>query len=235
MVGVSVVIPAFNEEEDIVDSVGKITAYMRSQGLSYEVVVVDDGSSDGTYRIVDGLDDENVRVLKNEVNLGKGYSVRKGVLEAKYEWVLFSDADLATPMEELGEFLKHSDYDVIFGSRCLPDSNIIVHQPRYRELMGHVYNILTQLLVVSGFRDMQCGFKLFKREAAQAVFSKQRLNGFGFDVEVVYLARKYGYRLLEYPVTWRHRQETKVNMLKAPSTMFMDLVRIRLNNLTGKY
>jgi glycosyltransferase involved in cell wall biosynthesis len=179
-----------------------------------------------------------VRLLSNPGNRGKGYSVRHGVLEARGEWVLFTDADLSAPIEELDKLLAAAAAEgaaVAIGSRALNRSLIEVHQSFFRESAGRVFNLLMRLLIGLPFQDTQCGFKLFETRAAREMFRRQRLERFGFDVEVLYLARRLGYRVIEVPVRWSHTEGTKVSMFRDSLNMFLDLVRIRWNALRGRY
>jgi Glycosyltransferases involved in cell wall biogenesis len=201
--------------------------------------VVDDGSTDNTRGVVRKFAQEipSIRLLENSVNQGKGYSVRMGVVNSHGEIILFSDADLSTPIQEvekLADWLNRG-YDIAIGSRALPGSDILVRQAWPREFMGKVFNLLVQLLTVSGIRDTQCGFKLFKKEAAKVLFEKQTICGFGFDVEILFIAGKSGYRIKEVPIKWINFPDSRVHIVKDSFTMLIDLVRIRTRYLTGKY
>jgi dolichyl-phosphate beta-glucosyltransferase len=179
-----------------------------------------------------------VRLLKNPGNRGKGYSVRHGMLEAKGEWVLFSDADLSAPIEELDKLVaevRRTGADVAIGSRALDRSLIGVHQSVFREYAGRFFNILMRLFTGLPFWDTQCGFKLFRGEAAQAVFRRQQIERFGFDAETLFITRLRGYRIIEVPVRWNHVEGTKVSMFRDSVNMFLDLLRIRWFQLQGKY
>jgi dolichyl-phosphate beta-glucosyltransferase len=229
----SVVIPAFNEAERLPPTLERVLAYLRARGGSFEVIVVDDGSRDETVARARAA---GVTVLANEVNRGKGYSVRRGMLAARGARRLMTDADLSTPIEDLGRLMAALDggVDVAIGSRALPDSNVEVHQPWYRENMGRVFNGLVRVLAVPGLKDTQCGFKLFTAEAAQAAFSRALLDGFSFDVEALYLARRHGFRIAEVPVTWRNDAASRVGLWSG-FRAFPDLLRIRWNAWTGHY
>ncbi|PIU68690.1 MAG: glycosyl transferase [Armatimonadetes bacterium CG07_land_8_20_14_0_80_40_9] len=229
----SIVIPAYNEEKRIGDSLRKIKEYLNKESYSYEIIVVDDGSKDETVKKVEDITKEweDIYVLKNEKNQGKGYSVRRGILSAKGEYILFSDADLSTPIEEverLINFLKEG-YDLAIGSRALKDSKIRIHQPYYRELMGRFFNFFVQVLLFKGIKDTQCGFKVFRREVAKELFSQQKIDGFSFDVEILYLAHKFNYKIKEVPVVWLNSKVSRVNPLKHSLQMFKELLRIRAN------
>ena len=229
----SVVIPAFNEAARLPQSLERIAAFLAGWGRSYEVIVVDDGSGDETAR---RARDAGATVLQNEGNRGKGYSVRRGMIAARGAHRLMTDADLSTPIEELDRLLRVQEQglDVVIGSRALPDSNIEIRQPWYRENMGRVFNLMVRLLAVPGLHDTQCGFKLWSARAADDVFRAARLDGFSFDVEALFLARKRGYSIAELPVTWRNDAATRVGMLGG-FLAFPDLLRIRTNHWLGRY
>jgi dolichyl-phosphate beta-glucosyltransferase len=236
----SVVIPACNEAARIAQTLTRIVAYLDSSSWRpFAVIVVDDGSSDGTRDLV--LDfasgHPEVSVLSRAQNRGKGYSVKEGVSKSRGEYVLFSDADLSTPIEEVETLARWlgSGFDIAIGSRGLPESRIEVRQPWLRQKMGQTFNLLVRLLGVRGFRDTQCGFKLFTRRAAQAVFPRQTIDGFAFDVELLTIAKAQGLRVKEVAVAWRHASESKVHMARDAAKMFFDLIRIRLRALLGAY
>jgi len=229
----SVVIPAFNEAERLPRTLGRLADYLRAFGRAHEILVVDDGSSDAT---AESARAAGATVLRNDKNRGKGHAVRRGMLEARGQRRLMTDADLSTPIEELKRFLETMDrgFDVVIGSRALPGANIEVHQPWFRENMGRLYNLFVRALAVPGLRDTQCGFKLWTAAAARDAFAPARLDGFSFDVEALYLARKRGYRIAEVPVTWRNDAATRVG-LGTGSAAFPDLLRIRLYDWMGRY
>jgi len=235
----SVIIPAYNEEKRIDPALERIFAFLDGQAYAGEVVLVDDCSGDRTSEVaaaaVKGR--ANFRVVRNEVNKGKGYSVRRGMLEAKGEYLLFSDADLSTPIEETTRFIEkmREGYDVLVGSRAMRESNIITYQPWYRQLMGKTFNKIVRGLLVRGIKDTQCGFKMFTREAAQKIFPLQRIERFAFDVEILFLAKKFGHKILEMPVTWKDSPQTRVSTFRDSFSMFAAIFAIRLNNLRGLY
>lgn len=232
----SVVIPAYNEAQRLPQSLRRIHTFLSSWGRSYEIVVVDDGSADDTGRLARESGVPHLLVLQNDGNRGKGYSVRRGMVEARGEHRLMTDADLSTPIEQLDRLLARQELgaDVVIGSRALPGANIEVRQPWYRENMGRVFNLLVRVLAVGGLHDTQCGFKLWSGHAAADVFAAARLDGFSFDVETLFLARRRGYRIEELPVTWRNDAATRVGMLGG-FLAFPDLLRIRLNHWLGRY
>ena len=178
---ISVIIPAYNEEKRIVKTIKRISEYMSDKFPDYEIIVVNDGSKDNTVKVVEDLDLEKVRVLNNPGNRGKGYAVRNGMLNSDGDVRLFSDADLATPIEELDKFMPYfkEGYDIVIGSRALKESNIEKHQPFYRELMGKTFNFLVQRITIKGIKDTQCGFKAFTKEAAKRVFEKSLIDRSG--------------------------------------------------------
>jgi dolichyl-phosphate beta-glucosyltransferase len=190
----SIVIPAYNESLRIGKTLDSICDYMKGCGYSHEIIVVDDGSSDDTAMVVRKAAEKRpaIVLLQNDVNKGKGYSIKRGVLSSRGRFVLMSDADLSTPIEELGKLYKELDegYDIAIGSRSVPGSTVLKRQTWYRQLMGKAFNKLAQAVAVYGIRDTQCGFKLFRGEAARMVFARQRIERFAFDVEALYLAKK---------------------------------------------
>lgn len=211
---------------------------MRDRDLPFEIIVVDDGSRDGTPGIVEkrASADARVRLVPNPRNMGKGYSVRRGVQASTGDLVLFSDADLSTPIEELEKLLGWiDDCDVVIASRSLPDSDVVVHQPFYRELMGKVFNVIVQVLLVRGIIDTQCGFKLMTRRAADAVFALSRIDSFSFDVELILIARRCGLRVKDIPVTWIDSPGSRVHPIRDSSHMLLDLVRIKFYDILGYY
>jgi dolichyl-phosphate beta-glucosyltransferase len=228
----SIVIPAYKEESRIGPTLARVRGYLAGKGFASEIIVVDDGSGDRTAAAAsEALPAPPAgRLLSRARNKGKGYSVREGVLAARGDWILFSDADLSTPIEELDKFLarRGEGCDVLIGSRALAGSEIQVRQSRLREAMGKAFNVLVRLLVLRGIRDTQCGFKLFRREAGRAVFSRARIDGFGFDVEILRLCRAMGFSVLEIPVVWRDSAPSKVRLVSGSLGMIADLVRIRL-------
>jgi len=241
MENISVVIPAYNEKERIKSTLKRIIDYL-SRRYKYEIIIVDDGSSDETASIVKDFARWNkgigkrIILLRNSKNMGKGHSVRRGIMHAKYPLILFSDADLSTPIEELDKFIAFlGNYDIVIASRNLKESNIKLKQPSFRVLLGKTFPLLVNLVLMPEIKDTQCGFKLFKKDAARKIFKVQTLNRFSFDAEVLYIARKKGYNIKEAPVTWINMGGSKVNLLFDPIRMFLDVFRIRLNDILGEY
>ncbi|MDX2182322.1 MAG: glycosyltransferase family 2 protein [Bryobacteraceae bacterium] len=240
MVFLSIVVPAFDEERRLPRTLDKILAYLAKHKRSSEVVVVDDGSRDGTAEVAEGFAKlhKQVRVLRNPGNRGKGYSIRHGVREAAGEWILFTDADLSAPIEELEKLfraIEEHGAQVAIGSRALDRSLIGVHQSWFRENAGRLFNLLMRIIVGLPFWDTQCGFKLFRRDAAQQAFGRGIVDGFGFDVEVLFIARKLGHKIVEVPVRWDHADGTKLDMTGDSAKMFADLLRVRWNDWRGVY
>lgn len=231
----SIVIPAYNEQERIETTLDRTLSYVSERYPRSEIIVVDDGSSDETTARVEALAERNdrLRALRLPLNRGKGAAVRSGVLASRGAKVLFMDADLATPIEELDKLDPFLDqgYDVVIGSRGLAESDIRERQPFPRELMGRTFNVIVRSLLLGGFRDTQCGFKLFSRRAADELFGAQTLDGFSFDVEVLLLAKERGYRVREVPVVWYHSPQSKVSPVTDASRMFLDLLWLRAGRL----
>jgi glycosyltransferase involved in cell wall biosynthesis len=240
LLSLSVVVPAYNEEQRLPASLTSIETYLQTRPLTdYEILVVDDGSTDGTARCVQEFarDHRNVRLLSNESNRGKGFSVRHGMLASQGAWVLFTDADLSAPISELPKLegaVQGSAAAVAIGSRALDPNLVGVHQPAGRELAGRIFNLTMRAVTGLPFLDTQCGFKLYRRDAAQAIFSRQRLDGFGFDVEDLYLARVLGFYVVEVPVRWNNVEGTKVSLGHGLKS-FLDPVVVRWNHLRGLY
>jgi dolichyl-phosphate beta-glucosyltransferase len=236
----SIVIPAYNEERRLPSTLDAVFAWL--EGSPYrdaEVLVVDDGSTDGMAAFVEGrrLQEPRLRLVRNPGNRGKGYAVRHGMLEAQGDWILFSDADLSAPIEELPRLLsaaQESNAAVAIGSRALDRSLIGVHQSRWRELSGIFFNRIVRLTTGLPFADTQCGFKLFRRDAARRIFPLQRLDGFSFDVEDLFIAKSLGLPSIEVPVHWNNVEGTKVGMAQGIAS-FLDLLRIRWYGLQGFY
>ncbi|MGQ9524805.1 MAG: dolichyl-phosphate beta-glucosyltransferase [Armatimonadota bacterium] len=226
----SVVIPAYNEERRLPRSLEAIWAFVKCQPYTWEIVISDDGSRDATVKIARQFGEgKPVRILSDGENRGKGWAVRRGMLSARGHNVLFTDADLATPIEEVGKLLaaREEGYDVAIASRGLRDSVLEVREPWYRELLGRAGNILIQAVAVPGIWDTQCGFKLFSREACRDVFSRSVIDSICLDVELLFLARRMGYRIKEVPVRWRHDPDSRMRLVRESYRMLRDLARLR--------
>jgi dolichyl-phosphate beta-glucosyltransferase len=236
MYSVSVVIPAYNEEKRLPFTLEKIKKYFDSRDLAYEVIVVNDGSTDNTVEKAKSFSGLNLRVIDNRQNHGKGYCVRAGMLDARNDIILFSDADMSTPIEYLDAFLKlhEQSFDVIIASRAIDRKLVKAKQPLFREIMGRIFNFSMQAITGLRIRDTQCGFKSFKREAAGIIFKRQTIPGFGFDAEVLYIAKVHGFKIKETPVEWYDAPGTKVSVFNSAKA-FIDLVDIKIKHLKGLY
>lgn len=227
----SLIIPAYNEALRIAPTLQRVLEYLSTQTYTWEIIVVDDGSSDGTSEVAEKLLEGHgtYRILRNEPNRGKALSVKRGLLEGRGKYLLFSDADLSTPIEESEKLLAEFDKgaDVVIASRQLPGSKLTVHQPWYREIAGRMFGWLNQAVLLPGIPDSQCGFKAFRREVAHEVLSHQKVTGWVFDAELLYLARRLGYKIAQVPVTWVNDPASKVKMLRDGFRMAADLFRIR--------
>jgi len=237
---ISIVIPAYNEAGRITRTLETIRHYLAQTKQQAEVIVVNDGSDDATVSIVERLikDWNQLRLIQNPSNYGKGFSVKHGAMQARGEIVLFSDADLSAPISEMGKLvdpIRQGECDVSFGSRALDRSLIGVHQSKLREFSGHIYNLFVRLLTGLPFKDTQCGFKAFRRDIMIPVFERQKITGFGFDPEMLYIAQKRGLRLKEVPVRWSHAEGTSVHFIRDPLKMFLGLFRILWNQWMGRY
>jgi dolichyl-phosphate beta-glucosyltransferase len=235
---ISIIIPAYNEENRILHTLMAITKYCDGVLKDYELIVVDDCSKDTTVEVVRSLKHPKIRILHNDPNRGKGYSVRRGMLEARNRYALFSDSDLATPIEELELLMAHvlDGHDIAFASRRLEQSKILVSQPKYRQLMGQVFPFLVKAITGLRFHDTQCGFKLFDLKTTRMCFEKQTIDRFAFDAELLYIAQKYGKRIKELPTVWVDKEGSKVRIVRDTGLMLRDLFRIRSNDwILGEY
>jgi dolichyl-phosphate beta-glucosyltransferase len=231
----SVVIPVYNEEKRIKKSLERIASYLSDNCTIYEIIIIDDGSGDKTVQVINDIAAKYTRVIRTKLNRGKGHAVKVGMLEAKYEYILFSDADLSTPIEEIEKFENHiKEYDVVIGSRAMKESNIEIHQPKFKEFLGRVGNRVIQIMLLPGIQDTQCGFKLYNKKSL-AVFEKQTIDRWGFDFEVLWLARKMGFKIKEVPVHWINDFGTKVSGFSHYINTFTELLKIRWNSITNKY
>ena len=233
----SIVIPAYNEEVRIVPTIGAIASHVSGLGFTWELIVADDGSKDQTAALVDSLEMANLRVLRASANGGKGRAVQRGMLAARGRYILFDDADNSTPIEELGKLLSklvHDDYDIAVGSRAA-DGAAEVERSILRRILSGGLRWIVQHVFRIGVRDTQCGFKLFTREAAQRLYTAQTITGFSFDLEILYLAAKHGYRVAEVPVAWVDAPGSKVDTTKEVQRFLRDLLKIKWNDLRGIY
>lgn len=240
----SIVIPAYNEEQRLGRTLSRIHEYFSHYppvANALEIIVVDDGSTDGTVRVARewarAVPDREFRLFSNDRNRGKGYSVRRGMLEARAPIALFTDADLSAPVEESEKLLAAiaAGHDIAIGSRALDRSLISTHQSVFRETAGIIFNAFVRLFTGLTLHDTQCGFKAFVREPCKIIFEQQRIEGFGFDPEILFLARRHRLRTAEVPVRWAHDPATKVHVVRDSLLMFGDLLYICWNRLLGRY
>ncbi len=234
----SIIIPAYNEAHRLPDTLHAVRQYLTHRGILAEVIVVDDGSTDDTAAIAAHMAGyiADLRVIRLAKNSGKGRAVQAGMLASRGDYALFMDADHSTPINEVDALLPYADtHDVIIGSRHLPDSEIVIKQPWYRVLVSRLGNAAIRLLLVRGIHDTQCGFKLFRRAAYIDIFTRQRTTGFGFDIEILSIARQLGYRVKEVPVSWYNSPESKVRPLADAWRTLKELLRITYHVRTGHY
>ncbi len=235
----SIVIPAYNESARIESTLERVLQCVGAQNWDAEVLVVDDGSEDATPAIVTQWVKRHPRLhlIENPGNRGKGYSVRNGLLQAAGDVVLFTDADLSAPMKEAELLLEAlaAGADVAIGSRWMDRTRQTIHQPMYRQFFGRCFNWITRIVMGLPFKDTQCGFKAFKRPAAQIIFRLQRIERWGFDPEILFIARKLKYKIVEVPVTWGHDERSRMSYLKDGMKMLEEMAVIRTNSLAGRY
>lgn len=235
---ISVVIPAFNEQDRIGDTVTGIMAYLNRQPFTWEIVVVDDGSTDRTCQVVNEISSETA-VSVNIISIhhgGKGWAVKNGMLAARGEYRFMADADMAMPVDQFDRFLKFikEGYDIVIGSRQMAGSRRF-SEPRSRHIMGRIFNQLVQILAIKGFQDTQCGFKCFNAKTAEVLFGLLHTKGFGFDVELLYLANRLNLSVLEIPIDWYHQRSSKVRPVQDSILMVKDILGIRIRDLFGFY
>src|ERR1700678_1501002 len=235
----SIVIPAYNESARIENALERVMTCVEEQGWDAEVLIVDDGSTDNTAPIVQTWMAiyPRLHLIQNPGNRGKGYSVRNGLLQAAGDVVMFTDADLSAPMEEAERLMAAiaDGADVAIGSRWMDKTRQTIHQPMYRRFFGRCFNWVTRMVMGLPFKDTQCGFKAFKRPAAQVIFRLQRIERWGFDPEILFIARKLGYSIVEVPVTWGHDERSRMSYLKDGMKMLEEMAIIRTNSLAGRY
>jgi dolichyl-phosphate beta-glucosyltransferase len=235
----SIIIPAYNEANRIVETLKKINKYLKEKKLKAEIIVVNDGSQDKTGEIVNNMKKyiKNLKLINLSKNHGKGYAIKQGVMASKSKYLLFTDADNSTPIEELDKLLANCNDNkkIIIGSRYIQKNSIKVKQPWFRTVISRFGNILIRLFLVKNIKDTQCGFKLFESETAKEIFSKQKIKRFAFDMEALAVAQNLGYEIIEIPVTWLHSNESKFKAFKDSVHTLIDLFYIKINLLTGKY
>ena len=233
----SIVVPAFNEAARVGACVDRATAYLAAQPYASELIVVSDGSTDATAQIAREAGRERVQVIETPTNRGKGFAVRTGVLAAAGSQVLFSDVDFSTPIDEVERFLAAiaAGFDVVVGSRALPDSDVRVRQAWWRQSMGRTFNHIARAAIGFEMRDTQCGFKCFQRDAARAIFSRARIDRYAFDVELLWIAQRLKLRVGELPVIWADDSHSKVHPIRDSLRMLVDLAAIRRHDARGAY
>jgi dolichyl-phosphate beta-glucosyltransferase len=234
----SVVIPVFNEEARLARALEALNIFRAGLDLEAEVIFVDDGSTDRTAEMLAAAAARFAfRLLSYRPNRGKGYALKQGILQASEDYVLFLDADMSTPLTELAKFREAMSrgVPVIIGSRKAAGSRVLKSQPLLRRKLGEGFSFLSSLLLVPGITDFTCGFKVFRRDAARRIFGAQRIERWGFDTEILFLARRYGYVIQEIPVSWANDERTKVRLLEDVARSFTDLLRIRFNALRRRY
>ena len=235
----SIVIPAYNESARIVASLDHIIAFADQRQWPLEIIVINDGSRDNTADVVRNYSRKNpcVRLMENPGNRGKGYTVRSGILNAEGDVILFTDADLSSPIEEAPKLFEaiRQGADLAIGSRWLQVELQHKRQPLYRQVFGRIFNLLLRLTLGLPYKDTQCGFKAFPRTVGEAIFSRQMIDRWGFDPEILFLARKMGYKITEVPVEWAHDNRSKINPVTDGFRMFLEMLWIRWASATGKY
>lgn len=232
------IVPAYDEEVRLEPTLRRIREYLSAQTYTWTVTVVSDGSKDRTAAITESISGEDARfhLIHYTPNRGKGYAVRKGMMEVAGEYILFTDADLAAPIEEVEKLWQaiSEDVPIAIGSRPLKESRLEVRQPWHREMLGRAFNFAVQTLAVRGIKDTQCGFKLFRKDVAMDVFSRCKLNGFGFDFESLMIARDLNIAIAEVPIRWAHQEGSKVVLLRDGPRMLRELVKLRLLGKNGR-
>lgn len=232
----SIIIPAYNEELRIASTLSGVQEYLALQDYVGEIIVVDDGSSDGTAVLVEKSFPE-VRLISYSPNRGKGYAVKTGMLASDADYALFYDADSATPVSEIEKLWSpfEAGAEVVIGSRSLPDSQVEIHQPWYREYMGRMYNLILRCFGLTSLIDTQCGFKCFSRHARETIFPRQTIEGFSFDIELLHIAQCHKLSVREIPVRWINDAASSVNPIIDSAKMFIEICIIRLKSFSGSY
>ncbi len=232
----SIIIPAYNEEQRLPQTLEEVDRFLRQQSYTYEVIVVENGSTDRTSEVAETFAATHPYVRVMHSRKGKGAAVKTGVLNARGEYLFICDADLSMPIEEVNKFLPPTldDYDIAIASREVPGARRY-DEPFYRHLEGRIFNLIVRLLAVPGIHDTQCGFKCFKRDVALDIFPYQTMDGWSFDVEVLYIARKRGYRLVEVPINWYYKANSRINPIRDAIDMLLEVIKIRINAWKGLY
>lgn len=235
---ISIIIPVFNEEERLRESLGEICSYLKSKRIDSEVIVVNDGSTDSTGKVLLNLQNElNFKIFTHNQNLGKGAAIKTGINNSLGDKILFTDIDLSVPFEFVKKYIDAltPETDVVIGTRANKDSKVEIRQFWLREMMGGMYTHITNLILQVGVSDFTCGFKLFRKEAALKIFNKQKVKRWSFDAESLYLAKKYHFNIKEIPVLWRHRSGSKVKFPQDLFSSLFSLIGIRVNSILGSY
>lgn len=234
----SIVVPVYNEANKVQISFSKLVEFFKSKDYKVEYIFINDGSTDDTLAALKRIekDSKTVRVLCNSVNMGKGFALKNGIMNAMGQYVLFSDVDLSTPLETLNRFEKYlNDYDIIMGCRWCREAKIELNQPLIRRFMSFFFYAIVHIFFLKGIRDTNCGFKCYRTVVAKDIFSKIYSKGWGFDVEILYIAQKKNYKIIEVPVTWRHHKDSRVNLFRVPYRTICELVKIKINDFKGRY
>lgn len=232
----SLVIPAYNEEKTIKGTLEKVLGYLTRKSFSYEVIVVDDGSKDKTSSIVGSFHNSKIKLVKLETNKGKGGALREGIGRSKGENVIFMDADLSVPLENIDRFINELEkFEVVIASRRIKGAKILKHQPWHRETMGKVFTLLTRFVTGVNLADYTCGFKGFRGKEAKRIFENSLIDRWAYDAEIMFLSHKLGYNIKQVPVSWVNRGDTRVRLKSVVFESFKDLVKIRIYDLLGKY
>lgn len=232
----SILIPAYNEQQKLRCTLEDVSEYLKGTNYTYEVLIVDDGSKDDTPIIAESCKDlfTNFRLIRNDVNRGKGFTVKRGISEAKGEYILFMDADSSTSIKQLDKFIPFDDdFDILIASRRIAGAEVTM--PFSRAILGKIFILLSKAILGIRVHDINCGFKVFRTVAAKDIFSKQVMSGWSFDAEVLFLAEKNGYTIKEIPIEWKYGEDSKVHPIKDGVDSFFGLIAIKMNELKGKY
>lgn len=234
----TILVPSYNEAKIIDGSLKKISSFLSKKEYLWEIVVVNDGSSDSTAVIVAKAKNSGIRLINYEINRGKGGALKEGIKNSAGKFIIFTDVDLSVPIETVDQFLKElerGDADVVIGTRKIKTAKVLVHQPWLRENLGKGFTFITRIITGVKVSDFTCGFKGFSSESAKKIFENSRLARWAYDAEILFLAKKYGYKISEIPVTWINRKDTRVRLGNAVITSFIDLIKLKLNDWSGKY
>ena len=236
----SVIVPAYNEEEKIKSAIQKISEFLNLHDFLSEIIIVDDGSVDNT--LIEGEKEakkhrRRIKFFKNNPNRGKGHALKKGMIRASGEVVLFTDVDLSTPLDSFNKMLPHlkNGYDIVMGSRHLPESKFLVHQSIWRQKIGGIFNKIVFNFFLKDIADANCGFKAYKNSVAKDLYSRLTIDRWGFDVEIIYMAQKYGYKIKEVPVEWSNDPRSKVKIIRDMLGTIKELAQIKVNDWRGRY